>query len=146
MSWICPFLYLGTTLTSVINGMGKTGVTFLYTIISLIIKIGFLLFAVPLYGIRGYLDGLLFSQILLSFLEILYLRHYVEFHAISWIWISGMVAAAGGWCIKNSYPWLDSCSIFHWHWLSLGFACALFCCVYIGILWFLRIISLQDVH
>ena len=47
MSYICPFLYLNTTLTSVLNGLGKSGICLLHSVISVCIRISFVLFAIP---------------------------------------------------------------------------------------------------
>ena len=85
LSCICPFLYLSTTLTSVINGMKKTQVTFFFTILTLALKIACLLWIVPFSGIYGYLIGLIFSEILLALLEMVYLRSYI--HLDIWHWI-----------------------------------------------------------
>ena len=63
LAWICPFLYLNTTLTSVLNGLGKTNVTFFNGITGLFLRIGFIYFLVPRIGIHGYLYGLLASQL-----------------------------------------------------------------------------------
>ena len=77
LSWLCPFLYLGTALTSIINGMKKTHISFLITAVSLGVRILFLLWAVPVYGMRLYLIGLLVSQLLQVLLELLYLKPYL---------------------------------------------------------------------
>jgi len=66
LAWLCPFLYLNTTLSSVLNGLGKTSVTFFNGILGLFIRIGFIAFAVPVCGIHGYLIGLLLSQLFLT--------------------------------------------------------------------------------
>ena len=66
LAWLCPFLYLNTTLSSVLNGLGKTTVTFFNGITGLFIRIGFIAFAVPVFGIYGYLVGLLISQLFLT--------------------------------------------------------------------------------
>lgn len=62
LGWICPFLYLSTTLHSILNGLGKTTSTFFLNIIGLGIRIGFVLYVIPAAGIKGYLWGLLLSQ------------------------------------------------------------------------------------
>ena len=67
LSWICPFLYLNTTLNSVLNGLGKTSTTFFSGILGLFLRIGFLFFIVPKIGIQGYLYGLLASQLFMTF-------------------------------------------------------------------------------
>lgn len=67
LAWICPFLYLNTTLNSVLNGLGHTEVTFFIGICSLFIRIGFVVFGIPKFGIHGYLFGLLASQLFVTF-------------------------------------------------------------------------------
>lgn len=66
LAWLCPFLYLGTTLSSILNGLGKTFDVFLINVLSLLLRILFVWFAIPAYGILGYLWGLLLSQLLQS--------------------------------------------------------------------------------
>ncbi|MCM1251598.1 MAG: polysaccharide biosynthesis protein [Clostridium sp.] len=68
LSFICPFLYVASTLNSILNGLGKTGLTFLYSIISLLVRLLFVFFAIPIWGIKGYLWGMLASQIVQTFL------------------------------------------------------------------------------
>lgn len=66
LGWICPFLYLSTTLHSILNGLGKTTSTFFLNILGLSIRIAFVLFIIPLAGIKGYLWGTLLSQITMA--------------------------------------------------------------------------------
>ncbi len=66
LGWICPFLYLSTTLHSILNGLGKTTSTFFLNVTGLGIRIGFVLFIIPLAGIKGYLWGLLISQAVMA--------------------------------------------------------------------------------
>ena len=66
LGWICPFLYLSTTLHSILNGLGKTTHTFFLNILGLGIRIAFVLFMIPLTGIKGYLWGTLLSQITMA--------------------------------------------------------------------------------
>lgn len=85
LSWLCPFLYLSTAFTSIINGMGHTQLTFIITVLSLIIKIYFLIALVPVYGIKAYLNGMLISQIIITVMEGFYLRNYIVPDSIHWI-------------------------------------------------------------
>ena len=73
LAFLCPFLYVTTTLGSIINGLGKTVITFAFTVIGLIIRIGCLFFLAPVYGIFGYLFGLLCSQIVICLCHGIYL-------------------------------------------------------------------------
>lgn len=66
LGWICPFLYLSTTLHSILNGLGRTTTTFFLNVIGLGIRIGFVLFVIPAAGIKGYLWGLLVSQAVMA--------------------------------------------------------------------------------
>ncbi|MCM1267389.1 MAG: polysaccharide biosynthesis protein [Bacteroidales bacterium] len=68
LSFICPFMYIASTLNSILNGLGKTVRTFLFSVISLCLRLFFVFFAIPLYGIKGYLWGILASQMLQTFL------------------------------------------------------------------------------
>lgn len=68
LAWLCPFLYLGSTLSSILNGLGKTLFVFRINLISLLIRIGFVWFFIPVFGIKGYLWGLLAAQLLQSML------------------------------------------------------------------------------
>lgn len=64
LSFICPFMYIASTLNSILNGLGKTIQTFLFSVISLLLRLLFVFFAIPVYGIKGYLWGILASQML----------------------------------------------------------------------------------
>ncbi|MDE5746940.1 MAG: polysaccharide biosynthesis protein [Acetatifactor sp.] len=64
LSLICPFLYLDTTLSSILQGLGMAGRLFLINVTSLLVRLLFILMTVPRMGIQGYLYGILVSQIL----------------------------------------------------------------------------------
>ena len=63
LSFLCPLMYIASTLNSILNGLGKTLETFLYSMLSLLVRLGFVFFLIPIYGIYGYLWGLLVSQL-----------------------------------------------------------------------------------
>ena len=79
LSWLCPFMYLASTLGSVLNGLGKTSVTFGLNIVSMVIRLAFVLLAIPLFGIQGYLWGLLASEIILALLDLVFLGRFALF-------------------------------------------------------------------
>ncbi len=64
LSLICPFLYLDTTLSSILQGLGMASRLFLINVTSLLVRLLFVLLIVPRMGIQGYLYGLLVSQLL----------------------------------------------------------------------------------
>lgn len=62
LAWLCPFMYLSSTLGSILNGLGKVYQTFLISVVSLCIKIACLLLLVPQHGMPAYFFTLLVSQ------------------------------------------------------------------------------------
>lgn len=79
LSWLCPFLYLTSTTGSILNGMEKTGLTFLHNIVALTIRILFVFFAIPKAGILGYLWGLLISQLAIAAMHLYSAKRLVNF-------------------------------------------------------------------
>lgn len=79
LCWLCPFMYLATTMGSILNGLGKTSVTFLQNILTMVIRLAFVLFAIPAFGIMGYLWGLLISEAALALMAALAVRALVPF-------------------------------------------------------------------
>lgn len=77
LSFICPFLYLTGTLSSILHGLGKTALTFLFNILGLSLRLLFVFIFIPIYGITGYLWGLLISLLLVSILDLIALRKYI---------------------------------------------------------------------
>ena len=78
LSFICPFLYLNVTLSSILNGLGKPGICLIHNAAGQCIRISFVLLTVPRIGIRGYLYGILISESVLSALHLkalLFSRH-----------------------------------------------------------------------
>ncbi len=69
---LCPLLYSSTTLTGILHGLGKTAALSVQSTVSFLLRLLFVLFAVPRFGLTGYVPGLLVSQ--------LFLRHC---HALS---------------------------------------------------------------
>jgi stage V sporulation protein B len=66
LCWLCPFMYLATTLGSIQNGLGRTSSTFFQNIAAMVLRLAFVLFAIPRFGILGYLWGLLASELALA--------------------------------------------------------------------------------
>lgn len=70
LAWLCPFMYLSTTMGSILNGLGKTTAVFLHTAVSMLITLSVVVFGIPSYGIHAYLAGLLLSELVLASLHI----------------------------------------------------------------------------
>ena len=70
MSFICPFLYMNTALSSILHGLGRNLRSLIHHSIGILVRISFVFFAIPQLGIRGYLYGILAGEILLSGLHL----------------------------------------------------------------------------
>lgn len=78
LSFICPFLYLSATMSSILHGLGKTAVTFVLNVAALGIRLLFVFLLVPHFGIEGYLWGLLVSHLSTTWLEVLAVKYYTK--------------------------------------------------------------------
>lgn len=78
LSFICPFMYIASTLNSILNGLGKTAYTFAFSMVSLMFRLLFVFIAIPIFGIKGYLWGLLASQIMQTLLCVFAVRKYLK--------------------------------------------------------------------
>lgn len=99
LSFLCPFLYLTATLTGILNGLGHTVLCLIQNLAGLGIRILFVYFAIPRIGIRGYLFGLLLSQLVITALNLIFLHKNVKFRfpAVKWIVLPccGMILGCG---------------------------------------------------
>ena len=73
LSWICPFLYLNSTLNSILHGLGYAKTTLFIGLSGCILRILFIYFGIPYLGIAGYMYGLIGSQIIMAGTEIVIL-------------------------------------------------------------------------
>ena len=141
LGWICPFLYLGTTLSSIINGLGKTMTSFLHNAFSLGIRILFVWFALPVFGITGYLWGVLVSQLVIAALALHTLHKQLSFHFDSTNWILKPLVALA---LSAGIMYFFRFMIFFLNWnipplLEMIFSAMLISGIYIGILFFPKI-------
>ena len=76
LSFLCPLMYIASMLGSILNGLGKTSLTFIFSMVSLMVRLLFVFLGIPLWGIHGYLWGLLASQAVQTFLCLFAVRKY----------------------------------------------------------------------
>ncbi len=76
LSFICPFLYITSSLGSILHGLGKTYTTLFINIGALLIRIASVFFLVCRMGISGYILGMLSAQCFSAVCCILSLRKY----------------------------------------------------------------------
>lgn len=79
LSFLCPLIYLATTLASILNGLGYASHNLLLTVVATIIRIGFIQLMIPKIGITGYTIGLFASYLFLSFACLNKLQKHVPF-------------------------------------------------------------------
>ncbi len=103
LAFLCPFIYLSNTLSSILNGLGKTKATFKCALTSHTISLIFVIFLVPKLGIYGYMLGLLFSHIIESIMFYISLSKYcsITFDATKIILAPGICIVIGTICAQS---------------------------------------------
>lgn len=79
LSCLCPFLYLTTTFSSILNGLGKTITTFVTSLVGSVLRIALLYLLVPRYGMSGCFIALLLSQLVLCASELVLVHFHTDF-------------------------------------------------------------------
>ena len=69
LAWLCPFIFVSTTLGSILNGLGYTKTTFYHNLFSALLRLSFVILLIPSIGIKGYLWGILASELLCATLH-----------------------------------------------------------------------------
>ncbi len=67
LSLLCPFLYLCTTLSGILHGLGKAVSVFFVNVFSLSLRLLFVFFLIPAFGIDCYILSMILSQLLSAF-------------------------------------------------------------------------------
>ncbi len=145
LAWLCPFIYLTTTLSSVINGLGKAHVTFTNSIISSVGKIILVALLIPSYGIKGYLISLLIGQFIVTALDTYAVIRNVHFSLsmTDSIVKPGIIVALSGFLLKESYEFIKKMTPINEVIFLLGF-CLLLCVICFGLLLITKAVSKKD--
>ena len=69
LAWLCPFIFISSTLGSILNGLGLTKATFYHNLFAALLRLSFIIVLIPFIGIKGYLWGILASELLCSLLH-----------------------------------------------------------------------------
>lgn len=134
-SLLCPFLYISSSLSSILNGLGYATSILWNNLISITIRIGFILFLIPLIGIKGYMWGLLISYIVLLFLNLIKISSLtqINFSSTKTIFLPCFLSLAAGFISNSFYQYL----LLHFsigNFIALGIACLIYggiCGVYL---------------
>ncbi|MCX7746365.1 MAG: stage V sporulation protein B [Clostridia bacterium] len=89
LAFTCIFTYLQQTLLGILNGLGKQGKSLRNSMTGYIVRIGFVYFCIPIYGIQGYVIGIIVSSALVCILNI---------HTV--VKTTGMAVDVGNWVLK----------------------------------------------
>jgi len=89
VSFTGAFFYLQQTLIGILNGLGKETVTLKHSMITSVLRLGFVWFGIPYFGLMAYIAALVFSNLIGTILN---LRTTVK--------TTGMAIEIGDWLIK----------------------------------------------
>lgn len=78
LSFLCPLMYITGLLSSILNGLGHAGRVLYVNLLACLMRIGMILFLVPVYGIGAYLWGMLFSYVFTTVACLWLLRAYMK--------------------------------------------------------------------
>lgn len=78
LSLICPFLFSDSILHTILQGLGRANTVLLLNLFTGVMRILLVMLAVPLWGIRGYLWGMILSQAISCLLSFLALKKQVH--------------------------------------------------------------------
>ena len=115
LAFICPLLYSSTALTNILHGIGKTAALSIQSTVSFLLRLLFVLFAVPRFGLSGYVPGLLISQMFLviAALCLLYTSLQQPLCSLPELLLPlllSLIAVGAMWLLHGLIPWLANCS------------------------------------
>ncbi len=145
LAWLCPLIYLTTTLSSIINGLGKAHITFINSIISSICKIILIAFLIPAFGIKGYLISLLIGQVIVTGLDTFAVMKNVHFSLQlgDSVVKPAIIVTMAGYLLKVSYEYIKKMTHMNEVVFLLTF-CLLLCVICICFLYVTKAISRKD--
>ncbi|WP_058486221.1 stage V sporulation protein B [Defluviitalea phaphyphila] len=146
MAFICPFFYLQSTLSGILNGLGQQVTTFKHNVIGSIISISFIYFLIPRLGFIGFIWSVIVSSITIT---LLHLNKVVKFTSISlklneWIIKPSLAIIASGLTTKyimNHY-FLTRFSLRP----GVFFSLIILAFMYLSFLFILKSISKEDIN
>jgi stage V sporulation protein B len=145
LAWLCPLIYLTTTLGSIINGLGKAHITFINSILGTLSKIALIIFLIPNYGIKGYLISVLFGQLIITGLDSFAVIKNVHFpiNTADMLVKPGVIVALAGYLLKVSYDYIKKMTHINEVVFILTF-CFLLCVICVGLLIITNAVSKKD--
>lgn len=145
LAMLCPFLYLTTTLGSVINGLGKAHITFINSIVGMTLRIVLIVVLVPKYSTFGYIICLLLSQLLIAILDgrVIAKETHFQFDSLNSLIKPFLIIACNGIIMLRIYEYLTKVTSIHSVVLLLG-CCAMLCVVFLGFMFLSKAMSRKE--
>ena len=145
LAWLCPLIYLTTTLSSIINGLGKAHISFVNSIIGTICKILLIILLIPSRGITGYLIALLFGQLIITGLDTFTVIRSIHFNldSVNSFVKPAIVVAVSSFLLKKTYNFVIKMTHINEVVFLLTFCCLL-CVICIALLLITGSISKKD--
>jgi len=109
LSFTCTFIYLQQILNGILNGLGMQAVSLWNSLIGGILRIGFVYFYIPLYGIQGYVWCIIISAVLVCILNIYAIVNKIslEIDIKNWIVKPGIVGLLMAVCSRYIYSFFS---------------------------------------
>lgn len=80
LSILCPVLYVSTTFSSILNGLGKITQNLITTIAGLSLRLVLFAVWIPSHQVTGYLMSLILSQIVITWTQYYLIERQIVFH------------------------------------------------------------------
>ncbi len=115
LALLCPFLYINTTLVSILHGLGATTLVTVWNTAAFGIRLAAILLLVPNTGIDGYFAGTLLSQVFLTVCSLILLHRDSAFSvdlsaALIRPALVCVASSAGLLLLQNALPYLGRTS------------------------------------
>ena len=70
LSFTCLFFYLQQTLHGILNGLKKENKLLIHSVVGYVIRIAFVYFLIPIYGIKSYIAAMILSSVVVCILNL----------------------------------------------------------------------------
>ena len=136
LSFSCVFVYLQQTLTGVLNGLGRQGELLRNTMIGSAIRIGFVYFLIPVYGIQSYVWGLITSFAITAVINMYTINKITGMlpDLKNWILKPGIVGVVMVFAGRYFYSFFDIFAPAAWIKILLALVCDIFAGLFLMVL------------
>ncbi len=147
LSPLCSLLYLSTTLSGVLTGLGKPALTFYNTIAGMLVRLVFVVFVIPKSGIYGYLIGLLVSQLVITVSDLVMVTRISGYfpRLSEWLVLPGIFAFLSAFFCNYVFSWIKEETQLS-PLLSLFCLCGLCCASYSVFLLLTKTVKKKEFH